>query len=148
MDQTAQSTQTTQNALFRKESVESIQSPEQLNDYMRVTNPTVWIILVSLIIMLAGMLIWSYYATIDSFIRGTAIVEDGSMVVVFTDTQVANNVEEGMEVTAGNSTSVITSLGRLEDGTVFALASTDLPNGSYEARVLFRQTQVIRLLFN
>ena len=148
MDQTAQSTQTTQNALFRKESVESIQSPEQLNDYMRVTNPTVWIILVSLIIMLAGMLIWSYYATIDSFIRGTAIVEDGSMVVVFTDTQVANNVEEGMEVTAGNSTSVITSLGRLEDGTVFALANTDLPNGSYEARVLFRQTQVIKLLFN
>lgn len=148
MDQTAQSTQSTQNALFRKESVESIQSPEQLNDYMRVTNPTVWIILVSVIIMLAGMLIWSYYATIDSFIRGTAIVEDGSMVVVFTDAQVANNLEEGMEVTAGDSTSVITSLGRLEDGTVFALADTDLPNGSYEARVLFRQTQVIKLLFN
>ena len=135
-------------SLFRKESVESIQSPERLNDYMRVTNPTVWIVLIAVILLLAGMLIWSCYATIDSVIRGTAIVDEGTMIVVFTDTQVASSVEEGMTVTAGDSSSVISSLGRLEDGTIFALADTDLPNGSYEARVQFRRTQVIRLLFN
>ena len=145
MDQTPQSTQ---NSLFRKESVENIQSPEQLNDYMRVTNPTVWIILVSVIILLAGLLIWSSFATIDSFVRGTAIVEDGNMVVVFSDSQVAGNIEEGMTVTVSDTTAEITSIGRLEDATLFALARTDLPNGSYEARVLFRQTQVIKLLFN
>ena len=53
-----------------------------------------------------------------------------------------------MTVTAGDSTSVIGSIGRLEDGTIFALADTDLPNGSYEASIQFRQTQVIKLLFN
>ncbi|MBQ6372617.1 MAG: hypothetical protein IJJ22_05805 [Oscillospiraceae bacterium] len=137
-----------QTSLFRKESVENIQSPEQLNDYMRVTNPAVWIVLISVIILLAGMLIWSYFATIDSFARGSAFVEDGSMVVVFTDAQVASNVKEGMTVSAGESTSVINSLGRLEDGTLFALAQTDLPNGSYDASVLFKQTQVLKLLFN
>ena len=135
-------------SLFRKESVESIQSPEKLNDYMRVTNPTVWIVLIAVILLLAGMLIWSCYATIDSFIRGTAIVDEGTMIVVFTDTQVASTVKEGMTVTAGDSTSVIGSIGRLEDGTIFALADTDLPNGSYEASIQFRQTQVIKLLFN
>ena len=135
-------------SLFRKESVESIQSPERLNDYMRVTNPTVWIVLIAVILLLAGMLIWSCYATIDSVIRGTAIVDEGTMIIVFTDTQVANNVKEGMTVTAEDSSAVISSLGRLEDGTIFALADTDLPNGSYEARVQFRPTQVIRLLFN
>ena len=145
MDQTPQSTQ---NSLFRKESIENIQSPEQLNDYMRVTNPTVWIILVSVIILLAGLLIWSSFATIDSFVRGTAIVEDGNMVIVFTDTQVANSIKEGMTVSVSDTSSEITGLGRLEDGTLFAVARTELPNGSYEARVLFRQTQVIKLLFN
>ena len=137
-----------QSSLFRKESVENIQSPEQLNDYMRVTNPAVWIVLISVILLLAGMLIWSYFATIDSFARGTAIVDEGNMVIVFTDSQVASNVEEGMTVTAGDTSATISSLGRLEDGTLFALAQTDLPNGSYEASVLFRQTQVLRLLFN
>ena len=145
MDQTPQSTQ---DSLFRKESIENIQSPEQLNDYMHVTNPTVWIILVSVIILLAGLLIWSSFATIDSVAGGNALVDGGTMVVVFTDSQVAAGIKEGMTVNAGGSEAVIGSLGRLEDGTVFALADTDLPDGSYEARVLFRQTQVIKLLFN
>ena len=137
-----------QSTLFRRESVDNIQSPEQLNDYMRVTNPAVWIVLVSVIVLLAGMLVWSYFATIDSIAGGTAMVDEGTMVVVFTDSQVASNVKEGMTVKAGESESTISSLGRLEDGTLFAIADTDLPNGSYQAGVIFRQTQVLRLLFN
>ena len=42
-----------QTSLFRKESVESIQSPEQLTDYIKVTNPGIWIILFAIIILLA-----------------------------------------------------------------------------------------------
>ena len=137
-----------QSTLFRRESVDNIQSPEQLNDYMRVTNPTVWIVLIAVILLLAGMLIWSSFATINSIAGGTALVEDGTMVVVFSDSQVASNVQEGMTVRAGDSEAVVTSIGRLEDGSTFAIANTDLPNGTYEAGVVFRQTQVLRLLFN
>ena len=137
-----------QSTLFRRESVDNIQSPEQLNDYMRVTNPTVWIVLVSIIVLLAGILVWSRFATIDSIAGGTALVEDGRMVVVFTDSQVAANVKEGMTVKAGESESTISSLGRLEDGTLFAIADTDLPNGNYQAGVVFRQSQLLHLLFN
>lgn len=35
--------------IFRKESLERISSPEQLTDYLRVTNPGIWIILASII---------------------------------------------------------------------------------------------------
>ena len=61
-----------ESSLYRKESMERIQSPEQLNDYLRITNPTIWILLIAVIILLAGMLIWSSYATIGSFAQGTA----------------------------------------------------------------------------
>ena len=37
---------------------------------------------------------------------------------------------------------------RSESGAVFALADTILADGVYEARVTYRQTQVITLLFN
>ena len=45
-----------QSSLFRKASVERIQSPEQLNDYLRITNPTIWVLLAAVIVLLAGML--------------------------------------------------------------------------------------------
>ncbi len=137
-----------ENTLFRKESMDRIQSPEQLNDYLRVTNPSVWVVLAAIILLLVGMLIWSASAQIDSFASGTAQVQNGEMRLVFDDTQKAAKVQAGMTVTVGETSSVISSVGTAEDGSLFALASTALANGSYPARVVFRQTQVLSLLFN
>ena len=134
--------------LFRKESMDRIQSPEQLNDYLRVTNPAMWVVLAAVIILLAGVLIWSASAQIESFASGTARVQDGIMVVVFDDAQQASNVETGMTVSVGDTSSVISSIGSADDGSVFALAQSDLSDGTYPARVVFRRTQVLRLLFN
>ena len=40
--------------LFREKSLETIESPESLNDYLRVTSPGVWIILAAVIALLVG----------------------------------------------------------------------------------------------
>ena len=136
-----------ESSLYRKESMERIQSPEQLNDYMRVTNPSVWVVLAAVILLLVGVLIWGAMAQIDSYAAGTAQVQDGVMVLVFDDAQQAKNVQAGMTVTVGETSSEISSVGS-ENGSVFATASTTLADGSYPARVVFRQTQVLRLLFN
>ena len=37
--------------LFRKQSLDKVTSPEQLNDYVRVSNPGVWMILAAVIIL-------------------------------------------------------------------------------------------------
>ena len=58
--------------LFRKKSLERISSPEALNDYLRVTGPAVWLVLSAIILLIAGMLIWSSVASIDSIAAGTA----------------------------------------------------------------------------
>ena len=63
--------------MFRKESLDHISSPEQLNDYLHVTTPTVWVILLAVIILLAGIMVWGSFTTIESFAGGTAQVEDG-----------------------------------------------------------------------
>ena len=70
-----------QQTVYRKKSLERIQSPEQLNDYLRVTNPSVWVILAAVALILAGALIWGSFAYIDSFVTGTAEVKDGVMTV-------------------------------------------------------------------
>ena len=132
--------------LYRKESMKSIQSPEQLNEYLRVTNPSVWVLLIAVILLLTGLLIWGSYVYIDSVAQGSGQVENGVMTVRFDDDAMACNVEAGMSVTVGESSFVIRSIGNDEQG-LFALADTDLADGSYETGVRVRQTQVLRLLF-
>ena len=137
-----------ESSLYRKESMDRIQSPEQLNEYMRVTTPSVWLLLSAVVLLLAGVLIWSAFARIDSYAAGTAEVHDGQLVLLFDDEVTARRVESGMTVTVGETTSTVNSVGRTPEGAMFAAAETTLSDGSYPARVIFRQTQVLQLLFN
>ena len=135
-------------SIYRKKSLEKITSPESLSDYLHVTSPAVWLILVAVILLLAGMLIWSSVASIDSFVTGTAQVEDGSMHILLDDEQFASVIQPGMLVKVGESECRILSIGTDPSGTTFATAETPLADGSYSARIILRQTQVLRLLFN
>ncbi len=134
--------------VYRKASMERIQSPEQLNDYLRVTNPSVWIVLAAVALILAGALLWGSFAYIDSFVSGDAVVKNGVMTVSFEDETMAQNVKAGMSVAVGDTSSPIVSVGRAADGRLFAQAETTLADGTYQATISYRQTQVLQLLFN
>ena len=41
--------------IFRKSALDSISSPEQLTDYLKVTDPGVWIILAAVILLLVPL---------------------------------------------------------------------------------------------
>ena len=47
-----------ENSLFRKKSIDKISSPEKLDDYIRVTTPSVWITLIAILLLLVGALLW------------------------------------------------------------------------------------------
>ena len=135
-------------SIFRKKSIDRITSPEALNDYLRVTTPTVWLILAAIILLLVGFLAWSTVANIDSFAAGTAQVESGAMTIRFDDEQIAQKVQSGMTVVVGETESRISGVGTDENGSLFAVAPTTLADGSYPVKVVFRRTQVLSLLFN
>ena len=56
---------TNQKGIFREKAMNRVSSPEQLNDYIRVTSPSVWIVLIALIVLLIGMLAWSILGRIE-----------------------------------------------------------------------------------
>ena len=134
--------------IFREKSLKRISSPEELGDYLRVTSPTVWMVLAAVILLLAGVIVWGSVATLESFATGTGTVQDGAMTIRFDDSEIARSVEAGMTVSIGESTATISSVGLGEDGRLFALAQTSLADGSYPVRVVYKTTQVRRLLFN
>ena len=48
-----------EDSLFREKAINKISSPEDLSNYLHVTRPSVWLMLVAVILMLGGMLVWS-----------------------------------------------------------------------------------------
>lgn len=50
--------------IFRKKSMSRVSSPEQLNDYIKVTTPSVWVVLIAIVVLLAGMLVWSIFGRV------------------------------------------------------------------------------------
>ena len=57
-----------QKGIFRQSNVDRISSPEQLNEYIRVSRPSTWIILGAIFIIVAVALFWA---------TTTAITPDG-----------------------------------------------------------------------
>ena len=70
--------------IFRQKSIKRVSSPKQLNDYIRVTTPSVWIVLAALAVLLAGMLAWSVLG------RVTVHNEDGTTEEIAPITYVTN----------------------------------------------------------
>ena len=53
-------------SLFREKSLEAVESPEVLNDYLRVTTPGIWLVLAAVILLLAGGIVWSVFGRVDT----------------------------------------------------------------------------------
>lgn len=62
-------------------SMERITSPEQMNDYIRVSNPSVWMILAAVIVLLIGVCVWGAFGHLDTVVQTGGICEDGRLTV-------------------------------------------------------------------
>jgi len=83
--------------IFRKNQSELGTSPEQLQDYVRVTNPFVWTVLVSVILLLSGAIVAASLGKVEVTMNASAYVEAG---IAYIDiaTPDAFKVKEGMTV--------------------------------------------------
>ena len=64
------------NSIFRQKSIDKVSSPEKLDDYIRVTTPSVWITLAAITILLIGTIVWGIFGEL------TIHNDDGTIDVV------------------------------------------------------------------
>ena len=88
--------------LFRKKSVDKVSSPEQLNEYIRVANPGVWMVLAAIVILLAGVVVWGSIGHLDTTLSA-AIVSEGGKSVIYVNEADAEKIEIGMTVRVGEN---------------------------------------------
>ncbi len=88
--------------IFRKKSLDRISSPEQLNDYIRVANPSVWLILAAVLVLLAGTLVWGVLGRLETTVPACVVSADGRLVCYLREADAAD-AAAGMKVTVGNA---------------------------------------------
>ncbi|MBQ3919562.1 MAG: hypothetical protein II695_07800 [Oscillospiraceae bacterium] len=122
--------------IFRKSGIERMNSPEQLTDYLRVTNPSVWVILAAVVILLVGFLVWSLNGKLEIVVNVAAKVESGTVAAVIVDEDVDAPVKKGQTMRINGTFTVVDEIYRDANGRKVAGASTDLPDGNYPAQIV------------
>jgi len=70
-------------SIFRKESFESISSPEQLDEYIHVATISWWIPLLSLLVLLIGASLWAFLGAIPETESAAGLIVDSHTIVCF-----------------------------------------------------------------
>ena len=155
------------NGIFRKKSMDKISSPEQLNEYIHVTNPGVWIILCAIIILLAGFCVWGIFGKMDTKITVSALSKDGKVYCLVKENEI-NSVKTDMPVIVDGKEYKISEisskpvavgdeiedyakhLGNLQNGEWVYVASVEgnLQEGIYSAEIVVDSVSPIKFVTN
>lgn len=127
--------------IFRKSGVERLDHPDHLNDYLRVTTPSVWAILLAVMILIAGSFVWAMNARLEEVIAVKGTVEQGRLSAVIVSENDKSPVKRGQLVhitvpDTGSTDVYISEIYRDANGRKVAAADTDLPDGEYKVRIV------------
>lgn len=153
-------------SIFRKKSLDKISSPEQLNDYIMVTTPGVWMMLFSIIIVLIGAMVWGVFGRLDTRLSAPAVVEGGVATIyveadeikkIRLDQDVEIDGEKGFVVSIGFNSAkaedilgdmVITEAGYEENTIVYGIDAIveDVPDGIYMSEIVVDSVSPVTFL--
>ena len=134
-------------SIFRQKSLDHISSPEQLTDYLKVTNPGIWSLLAAVIILIGGIFAWSMTGRLETVKDSVAIVQQGQATIMLTDTS-NTELKAGMPVRIGDDEYIISSVTKDEYGRVIAYAPIDKADGQYDVKVVTESIHPIKFLFS
>ncbi len=129
--------------VFRKQTMERMSSPEQLSEYLTVSNPSMWVVLAGILILLVGLLAWSSVGVLETTEPASVLVEGNSANVVLLG---SSTLQSGMTLSVAEEKTVISAVDADEYGRRIGHAELQLPNGSYEGSVVTDRTHPIQFL--
>lgn len=158
----------TKNTIFREKSMERISSPEDLNDYVRVANPGVWLTLAGIIALLIGFIVWGVYGKLETTVDVLALSDDG-VTLCYVKEQDISQISDGMKLVLADGTEcTISGIGEESVNSAEVLSeyarhlvglaegewihpvniAEDLPEGMQAGRIITESIHPIRFIFN
>lgn len=131
-------------SIFRKETLERISSPEQLNDYLHVTSPGIWIVLAAIIVELVGFFVWMSVGTLETTVAVGVATQNHKAEVTVTNAE--NKMAENMVLRVADKETVILSTETDSFGRTVGRAEVDLPDGMYDGTLVTESVHPISFL--
>jgi hypothetical protein len=97
-------------SVFRKTSTDRLSSPEQMEDYLRVSNPGIWLTLAAVGLLLISFLIWGIFGEIPTTITAKGVVTGGKAVCYISPDEV-KGLEAGDTATINQTAYIVSSVG-------------------------------------
>ena len=135
--------------IFRKKSLEKVKSPENLDDYIRVSNPGVWLLLISVIVLLAGACVWGIFGHVDSIVPCSVYIKNGDAVCYIRQEDISS-VQTGLTVKFADTETSITLIGEPKDSVYVCSLSpvSGLSDGIYEGKVVVTSYKPVSFILN
>ncbi|MBE6128882.1 MAG: hypothetical protein E7185_06370 [Erysipelotrichaceae bacterium] len=133
------------NQIFREKSIKRISSPEELNKYLRVTNPGIWAVLLAVIVLLGGLIVWASVGTLETKVDAEAVVSDGYVQVTVAGDK-AGLVQADMPLIIDGNETVLDDVKTDEYGRAVGMAVLNVPDGRYNAEVVIERIAPISFL--
>jgi len=99
-------------SIFNKKATEKLRSPDDLDKYVRVTNPSVWVILAACIVLVAGLVAWGVFGTVSTDVVGTGACVDGEAMCLLS-AEKAQDVNVNDEAVVGGQTMKVSSISKI-----------------------------------
>ena len=133
--------------IFREKNVNELNSPDELNEYLRVTSPSTWLVISAVIVLLAGLIVWASVGEIQTKEHAVVSVK-GDQAIVDVSGSRAEMVRQGNPVLIEGQTVTLSEVSIDEYGRAVGKATVNgLSEGSYEAEVVVESIKPISFLF-
>jgi hypothetical protein len=116
--------------IFRKESLDHVSSPDQLYDYIKVSNPGIWIILAALLMLLVSAFFWAATAAIPTTVSAKAVADGDGRYVCYLPYNAAQGIQPGMSARIGDNQAKVLHIAAIPES--YREAAQALP-GDYVA---------------
>ncbi len=83
--------------LYRKESLNKVANPDKTDTYLKVTNPSVWLIILAAVIILGSFVYWGFVGTVPNRTPALGLVKD-QQVTVFMPAENVMAIGDSLEV--------------------------------------------------
>ena len=137
--------------LFRQKSLDKITSPEQMGDYIRVSNPSVWMILAAIIVFLIGVYVWGVFGRLDTTLQTGGICKDGTLVSVEGKEFALSEISESpIKLDESYDPYLIHLMGLTEGDWVYAAKAdtAEVKDGTYSVEVIIERVKPIDFVRN
>lgn len=78
--------------VFRQSAMNRIANADELDHYIKVANPSAWVVLLASLLLVGALFVWAVVAVVPVTIETTGVTEEGAIFICWVDKETAEKV--------------------------------------------------------